>query len=756
MTDEKTVRNGRKIPELLAPAGSLDSLRAAVNAGADAVYIGGRKFGARAYAENPEEDLLKEGIRFAHIYGARVHLTVNTLLKDEELKELGNYVLPYYTEGLDAIIVQDAGVMDYLHRNFPDVPLHASTQTTVTGPRSAEFWKKLGVVRVIPARELSLKELKNIKDRTGMEVETFVHGALCYSNSGQCLMSSLIGGRSGNRGRCAQPCRLPYALTDGKKNLNRKGETTLLSCRDLCSLDVLPDIIEAGIDSLKIEGRMKSPRYTAGVTEIWRKYLDLYAAEGRSGYHVDPEDRKALLSLFDRGGQTAGYYFQHNGRDMLALKEKPEFREGDEALNARLEKEYVRGTRQLPVRGKAVFVPGEPMRLSVSAELRGKVLTAEASGPEVQLSERAEASPEEVRKRLLKTGGTKFTFTSMETEVAPGVFLPVGQLNALRRDALSNLEESILSSFRRDVPVCRSETEDDPGRPAPEEFRKGAEEGDREMTPRLHVTAETEEQLFAALDEEEVHDLSFTAEALPPERWKKTAEQIRAAGKRTVFCFPQIFREEAARFFEMHRKELTGAGFDAFVIRSLEEPGFLRSLFSDAGVLLPELWYDWNVYGMNRRAERILTEDGASRLTLPIELNFQELKALGCTGKELVVSGRLPMMVTAQCLKRTGPGCDKKPGILYLKDRKAQEMPVKNSCVFCYNTILNSAPLSLCGMAEQVRGLHPASVRVLLTVESGRESRGVIRAAAASFIRRETAAEPYEVFTRGHMKRGVE
>ena len=756
MAERKTGQNTGKVPELLAPAGSLDSLRAAVNAGADAVYIGGRKFGARAYAENPEEDLLREGIRYAHIYGVHVHLTVNTLLKDGEMRELESYLMPYYKEGLDAVIVQDAGVMDYLRRHFPGLPLHASTQTTVTGPESAEFWKKLGAVRVIPARELSLKELKKIKDRTGMEVETFVHGALCYSYSGQCLMSSLIGGRSGNRGRCAQPCRLPYVLTDGDRKLNRKNETTLLSCRDLCSLDILPDIIEAGIDSLKIEGRMKSPRYTAGVTEIWRKYLDLYAAEGRSGYRVDPEDRKALLSLFDRGGQTAGYYFQHNGRDMLALREKPEFREGDEVLNARLEKEYVRGTRQLPVRGKAVFAPGEPMRLSVSAETGGRILNTEAFGPEVQPSEKAEATPEEVRKRLMKTGGTKFTFAALETEVAPGVFLPAGQLNALRREALSMLEEAILSSLRRGAPEPAEEKTDVSvsGEDMPE--KAAQETAAQETALRLHVTAETEEQLTAALEEEEVTDISFTAEAVPPERWKQTAGRIRAAGKTAVFCLPQIFREEALHFFDMHKTDLTAAGFDAFVVRSLEEPGYLKCLFRSGETPLPEFWYDWNVYGMNRRAEKVLLESGAARLTLPVELNYQELKALGCRGKELVVSGRLPMMVTAQCLKKTGPGCDRRPGILYLRDRKGQEMPVKNSCLFCCNTILNSAPLSLCGEASRIRELGPASVRVLLTTENGRESRRVIRAAADAFILGRNTGEPYEVFTRGHMKRGVE
>ena len=391
------------------------------------------------------------------------------------------------------------------------------------------------------------------------------------------------------------------------------------------------------------------------------------------------------------------------------------------------------------------------MCLSVSAAAGDKILSAEVYGPAVQRSERAEASPEDVRKRLMKTGGTKFIFTALETELAPGVFLPVGQLNALRRDALSGLEEVILSSCRREKPGPASEKT--PVSVPGEDLQDTAA---RETAPRLHVTAETEEQLAAALDEEAVSDLSFTAEAVPPEQWKQTAEKVRAAGKRAVFCLPQIFREEAAGFFDMHKTDLIGAGFEAFVVRSLEEPGYLKRLYREAEVSLPELWYDWNVYGMNRTAERVLLENGAGRLTLPVELNLQELKALGCRGKELVVSGRLPMMVTAQCLKKTGPGCDRRPVILYLKDRKGQEMPVKNSCLFCCNTILNSAPLSLCGMADQVRELMPASVRVLLTTENGRESRRVIRAAADSFIRGQNTGEPYEVFTRGHMKRGVE
>ena len=301
--------------EILAPAGSFESMKAAVAAGADAVYIGGNKFGARAYADNLDEDRMKEAIDYAHLHGCRIYMTVNTLVKEREMKELYSYLLPYYEQGLDAVIVQDMGVFSFVKRHFPDLDVHASTQMTVTGAPGAALIGRMGASRIVTARELSLEEIEEIYRETGAEIESFVHGALCYCYSGQCLFSSLIGGRSGNRGRCAQTCRLPFSVRRGKELLNGKNEKYVLSLKDLCSLDILPDILEAGVFSLKIEGRMKSPRYTAGVVSIYRKYVDQYMKYGRKGYQVDPADRKTLLDLFDRGGQTEGYYREHNGRD---------------------------------------------------------------------------------------------------------------------------------------------------------------------------------------------------------------------------------------------------------------------------------------------------------------------------------------------------------------------------------------------------------------------------------------------------------
>ncbi len=298
--------------EILAPAGSYESLKAAIAAGADAVYVGGNRFGARAYANNFSEEELLEAIDYVHLHGKKIYLTVNTLLKEKELeRELYSYLLPYYRQGLDAVIVQDPGVLRFVREYFPSLPIHASTQMTITGADGARFMEEQGVERIVTARELSLQEIKEISEKTSLEIESFVHGALCYCYSGQCLYSSLLGGRSGNRGQCAQPCRLPYKV-DGKTSY-------VMSLKDLCTVEFIPDLAEAGIYSFKIEGRMKKPEYVAAVTSIYRKYADLYLQKGRKDYSVSREDKQILMDLYNRGGFHTGYYQMRNGKEMLSL-----------------------------------------------------------------------------------------------------------------------------------------------------------------------------------------------------------------------------------------------------------------------------------------------------------------------------------------------------------------------------------------------------------------------------------------------------
>ena len=334
--------------ELLAPAGSYETMEAAIAAGADAVYIGGGRFGARAYADNPGEEQLLRAIDYVHLHGKKLYLTVNTLLKEQELQEeLYGYLAPLYREGLDAVIVQDLGVLRFIKQNFPGLPIHASTQMTITGVEGAKLLKEAGAVRVVTARELSLEEIRAIWEATHMEIESFVHGALCYCYSGQCLMSSLIGGRSGNRGRCAQPCRLPYQVWQQNRRLNGRDSSYPLSPKDMCTVRLLPQILEAGVCSLKIEGRMKKAEYTAGVVEIYRKYLDRYLSGDRQP-QVSREDYQQLLDLYNRDGFHESYYRQRNGKNMMALKNEKNAAQArerkparNEALFERIRREYL-------------------------------------------------------------------------------------------------------------------------------------------------------------------------------------------------------------------------------------------------------------------------------------------------------------------------------------------------------------------------------------------------------------------------------
>lgn len=312
--------------ELLAPAASFEGMKAVINAGADAVYIGGEKFGARAYADNLDKDLLIEAIRYAHLHNVNVHLTVNTILKQEEIEnELYAYILPYYNAGIDAVIVQDMGVLEYLHTYFPKLEKHMSTQTTITSSECLSIIKKYDINRIVLARELSISEIEEIKRNTGVEIEAFIHGALCYSYSGQCLMSSMIGDRSGNRGRCAQPCRKKYRLL--KDNVEIGKEKYLLSPKDMCGLANIQELINIGVDSLKIEGRMKKPEYAATIVSVYRKYIDVFYSLGYSEYikyikKNSVEFQNDIISMQDiycRGGFTKGYFNQHNGKDMMSV-----------------------------------------------------------------------------------------------------------------------------------------------------------------------------------------------------------------------------------------------------------------------------------------------------------------------------------------------------------------------------------------------------------------------------------------------------
>ncbi len=486
--------------EVLAPAGTYECFRAAINAGADAVYLGGSMFGARAFAGNFEEAELIKAIRTAHLYGRKVYLTVNTLLRNDELEKLVQYVKPYYEEGLDAVIVQDYGVFAVLREAFPGLDLHASTQMTITGKYGAQLLKDMGAARVVPARELSANEIRDIYDNVDVEIESFVHGALCYCYSGQCLLSSMIGGRSGNRGRCAQPCRLTYSA-------NGISEKYLLSPKDMCTIEAVPDILDAGVYSLKIEGRMKSPEYVAGVSYAYRKYVDMYLEKGRDGYRVEEQDIRQLMDLYNRGGFCKGYYYAQNDKSMMTF-DRPnhqgivignikngdlilsqevnpgdvlEFPDGSEyttptgkksgrlalpkgvlknpkngaavyrtrnnELLGQLRAGYIDNDIKIPVRMEIFLKSGERACLKLLSGDKELVVYGDVLEP----SDKRPAVREDVVKQLKKLGGTAFSSDegSIVTDIQGSPFVPVRLLNDLRRNALEELESMLLSGYKR-------------------------------------------------------------------------------------------------------------------------------------------------------------------------------------------------------------------------------------------------------------------------------------------------------------------
>ncbi len=811
--------------ELLAPGGSPEGMRAALHAGADAIYMGGSRFGARAFAVNADEAGLLEAIDTCHLHGAKLYLTVNTLLRDDELEgDLYDFLLPYYERGLDAVLVQDVGVLRFIRREFPDLPVHASTQMTLTGADGAALLKELGAERIVPARELTLEEIREIRRKTDIEVECFVHGALCYCYSGQCLMSSMIGARSGNRGRCAQPCRLPYRCGRGEQQY-------LMSLKDICTLDILPELIDAGVCSLKIEGRMKQPEYAAGVTMVYRKYLDLLEEKGREGWHIDSADRVILKDLYCRGGFSSGYAVTEKGPEMMSmhrpnhqgpaaakvlssarreirakalcalhpgdvLEMEIRDREGgsvdltvsadvpegeqftlalpagaagrapgagavlhrthDPSLLQSIRENFIEKQKQERIKGTFILREGESAILEVSCgESRAKAL-----GGEAQRALTRALLAEDVKKQLLRTGDTPFVFESLEIRMDEGLFMPVQSIKQLRRSALALLEEEICGKYKRRAPDERPQPEETAGKEtageAPAEDRKP------ESGPQLRISFETEQQAQAvlahirALKEESASeagdDLSgilpeavyadcalFLQPGCAPEEGRKMflgmAKQFHAAGCRFLLALPPIWRSGIKKRFLAVFDEDTLRAADGFLAKSMEQ---LSSL--PAG----EITADSSLYTWNREARAFYKERGVSRDTVPFELTFSELLARGCEGSEIALYGRVPLMVTEQCVKKNTEGCAVRTGITMITDRKGVRFPVKNQCAFCFNMIFNSVPLDLRRDLPKIRQLGCASYRLSFTCESGEETARIL------------SGDIPEQSTRGHFTRGVE
>lgn len=422
-------------PELLSPAGDMACLEAAISAGCDAVYAGCDRFGARAYAGNFTPDEFIKAIERIHLFGRKIYLTLNTLIKPKEYREIYDFVRPFYECGLDGVIVQDLGIVRLLLQDFKDMKVHASTQMSVSSLYGVKLLGDLGVSRVVTSRELSLKEIREIYDKTGVELECFIHGAMCYSYSGMCLMSSFLGGRSGNRGRCAGPCRQPYSAGEIK-------DRYLLSMKDMCALDILDELMMAGISSFKIEGRMKSPAYVYGVTDIYRRNIDSITEAPGHPYSPSGSDRRRLVELYSRGGISTGYYNRRNGSSMITMSKGAYKREDKD-------RSYIE-IKSIPLIGSFTAISGENIRLKVYP-VRDPETFAEVIGDMAEPAGNHPMSPADFEKHLNKTGGSDFTFESIET-VTDGVsFVRVSSINGIRRKALEMIRDKLTDGYKRSL-----------------------------------------------------------------------------------------------------------------------------------------------------------------------------------------------------------------------------------------------------------------------------------------------------------------
>ena len=749
--------------ELLSPAGNIDGFYGAIAAGADAVYLAGNRFGARAYADNFTTEQLVECIRYAHLLGRKIYMTVNTLLKESEMQELYDYLLPYYEAGLDAVIVQDLGVLRFVRNHFPGLEIHVSTQMTICDGYGAKLLKEMGASRIVPARELSLQEISAMKNMADVEIETFIHGAMCYCYSGQCLFSSILGGRSGNRGRCAQPCRLPYTVTTGKIRIE---DCYPLSLKDMCTIEHIPELIEAGIDSFKIEGRMKKPEYTAGVTDVYRRCMDRYyemrerrgIEEAMASYHISQNDMITVKSLYIRSDIQDGYYYKHNGKEMVTF-DNPAYSGSDDLLLAKVHEQFLKERKKLAVTIDAGFETGQNAWITMSC-MEFPSASVMVEGDLVQSAQKQPITEENVVKQLNKLGETSMRAEGINVHVSEDAFYPLKQINELRRMAVEMLEQEILKTKGYLINVQKVS-----GIQAELFDREGTVSGDDTVHMPTGTTGEkgyvvsvrTPEQLNTFVSWMELQqklENSFAEKVrrlyvdgdLAVEHWEMFEATIT---KLLPTCeiwlnLPYIIRLSDKQYLErLYQRICENKFISGVLVHSMDGFGYIKQYGdipcrSDAGV------YVWN--------KEALTE--VSRLAegfcLPYELKAHEQKNLidkyPC---EKIVYSRIPMMITANCVLRTIDKCNKSNvEDVVLTDRYHKNFKVLRNCKHCYNIIYNSVPLSLHKECDKWR--ESLDLRLDFTFEKEEEMRNVLDA----FIK----GMPLSIkdYTTGHEKRGVE
>ena len=712
-----------KVPELLAPAGELAGVIGAINAGADAVYLGAEAFSARAYAKNLNAEELLQALDYAHAFGKKIYLACNILLRDQEMLQIPDILDPLYEHGLDGIIVQDLGLLSFLAKRYPSLSLHASTQLSVLSADGADLLKRYHVSRVVPGRELSLEELKALKARD-IEVECFIHGAMCYSYSGRCLLSSFAGGRSGNRGRCAGPCRQPYRMNGSKAQYP-------LSLKDMWSLHEIGALIDAGIDSFKIEGRMKAPEYTAGVTAVYRKYIDQYLKNGSC--QVSAKDEKRLEDLYLRSGKQEGYLRQHNGKNMISLS-SPAYGKVSEEEKQRVFQKYLAEKNTIPVRLQARIFVGEPIQL-IADTGRYKV---SVKGAPAEAAAKKPMSAEQFAEKLCKTGGTLFSASECLVDTDDLSFVPVSLLNELRRNALEKLQKKMMplrTDLQKDV--------------LPDPAGNVTTADNVEIIPVLRIGLKNPDVLGDVLTYHEAEGVILDLDAIRPEH----IEQIRRAGRKWYVRLPEIIRQKDAEKIRYRLQEILKKEPDGVYVNGVDALGITDGLFSKE-----HIHGDAGLYVFNRCTEQSISEY-AGHFTISLEKSGKEYAAIvRPENAECIVYGYLPVMFSANCVYNTLRGCDPTVKEYHLEDEKGHSFPIVPVHRYCYNIMYNCVPLSLHAEMRALREQKRAFVfRLEFTIEDSAEIKRIMQAYTelwncgvwnSPFVSGQT--------TRGHFLRGAE
>lgn len=679
--------------EILAPAGGIDSVYAAVRCKADAVYLGSKAFNARRNAANFSYDELKAAVDYCHSHGVRVYLTLNTLVSDSELKTASDEIERACSLPADALLLQDLGLVKIIKEIAPDMPLHASTQMSVQSAEGVKLLENTGFSRVVLARELSLEEIKEIRRQTKAELEVFVHGALCMCVSGQCLLSAAIGGRSGNRGLCAQPCRLPFGVNGAQGHA--------LSLKDLSVIENLAELRDAGVTSFKIEGRMKRPEYVAAAVTACVKSLE---GDYPAGLARD------LQSVFSRSGFTDGYLTGNTGASMFGTRRKEDVQSAAPVLK-KLAGLYDKEAALIPVDFALTCVENEP--LSLSAKALGKTVFAQSDLNPQQAVNRA-VTADELKERVSKCGGTQFYANGVDVELGEKLSVPASAVNALRRDTLQKLDRALA---QREKIEC--------GR------FSGAAAAHKSARCELRIRLFNQEQLPA--------DLSGISEVILPLGADESAyEKCRKSGVAASVEIPRAFFGNASKFRETLKKAVSNGAVKA-VAGTLD--GLNLALSENIPVCAG---FGMNVF--NTQALEMLEEYGVTDALVSPELTLKQISSLGGNIKRGVLAyGLLPLMLMRNCPVKAAVGCARCKGRSHLTDRMGVDFPV--ICSDGCSELLNSRPVYLADRLGEIKNAD--YILLYFTNETREECERIIDAY-------KNGKTPEGEFTRGLYYRGVE